>query len=110
MEKQLQAIAHGLILVAVMLGAIAAALWLKSDGLESKVQAQGRANAAAREDGGVPDSGKQRLMTIEQLESLNRRIADLERGFREGAYVIQTIEPKAGPKAAARNESKDTEK
>jgi hypothetical protein len=108
-SKHLQTIAHGLLLVSVMLAVIAAALWFKSDALESKVQAQMR-TAAAREDAGVPDSGKQRLLLIEQLDALNRRVADLERGLREGAFVIQTIEAKAGQKPRARDEAKETEK
>jgi hypothetical protein len=108
-SKHLQTIAHGLLLVSVMLAVIAAALWFKSDALESKVQAQMR-TAAVREDTGVPDSGKQRLLLIEQLDTLNRRVADLERGLREGAFVIQTIEAKAGQKPRARDEAKETEK
>jgi hypothetical protein len=92
-----------------MLAVIAAALWLKSDALESKVQAQMRA-VAPREDTGVPDSGKQRLLLIDQLDTLNRRVADLERGLREGAFVIQTIEAKAGQKPRAPDEAKGTEK
>jgi len=108
-SKHLQTIAHGLILVSVMLAVIAAALWFQSDALESKVQAQMRA-AAPREDTGVPDSGKQRLLLIDQLDTLNRRVADLERGLREGAFVIQTIEAKAGQKPRAPDEAKGTEK
>lgn len=108
-SRHLQAIAHGLILVSIMLAVIAAALWFKSDALEPKAQAQGRV-AAARDDGGVPDSGKQRLQLVEQLESLNKRVAEVERGLREGAYTIQTIEAKAGQAPRARDETKETEK
>lgn len=109
-SRHLQTIAHGLILVSVMLAVIAAALWFKSDAIESKVQAQVRLNAAARDEGGVPDSGRQRLQLVEEMQTLNRRVADLERGLREGAFVIQTIEAKAGQKPRAAEEAKETEK
>jgi len=109
-SKHLQAIAHGLILVSVMLAVIAAALWFRSDLLEARAQAQGRIAAGAREEGGVPDSGKQRLQMMEQLEALNRRLTGMEQGLREGAFVIQTIEAKAGQKQRAQNEAKETDR
>jgi hypothetical protein len=49
---------------------------------------------------GLPDAGKQRQLTFESLDSLNRKMADLERGFREGAFVIQTIESKSNKQKA----------
>jgi hypothetical protein len=109
-SKHLQTIAHGLILIAVMLGAIAAALWFRSDGLESKAQAQGRAVAAARDEAGLPDAGRQRYQMVEELQQLNRRVADLERGLRDGAFAIRTIEAKPAPTPSPKDEAKETQR
>jgi hypothetical protein len=109
-SKHLQTIAHGLILISAMLAVIAAALWFRSDVLESKVQAQGRLAAASRDDGGIPDSGKQRFQMIEELQQLNRRLADLERGLRDGAFSIRTVEVKATQNQAPKDEAKEAEK
>jgi hypothetical protein len=101
-SKHLQTIAHALVLVAIMLGLIAAALWIRLGPSDTSGQAQAqnyRGAAMAADGGGVPDSGKQRLMMVDQLDSLNKHIADLEKGFRDGAFVVQTIEAK-GAKSA----------
>jgi hypothetical protein len=100
-SNHLRTIGHGLLLVSAMLALIAAALWFKTDPVEPQAQAQGRLTAP-RDDGGVPDSGKQRLQLVEQLEALNRRMADIERGFRDGSFVIQTVESKGAQKSPAK--------
>jgi hypothetical protein len=92
-QKHLQMIAHGLILIALMLGLIAAALWLKSGPIENSALAQPRLGSS--EGGGIPDTAKQRLEQIQQLEALNQRMAALERGFKDGSFIIQTIDSKA---------------
>ena len=88
----LRAISQGLILIAVILGLIAAALWFRSGPLESGAQA--RTPTTSSESSGVPDAGLQRREIIEQLVKLNDRLADIERGWREGAFIVQTMEPK----------------
>jgi len=102
--KYLRIIAHGLILNAILLGLIAAALWLRADTLETRAQAQTSRTTTTGPTydipAGLPDAGKQRQLTFEALDALNRKMADLERGFREGSFVIQTIESKSNkPKA-----------
>jgi len=93
-SNHLRAISQGLILIAVMLGLIAAALWFRSGPLESGAQA--RTPTASSESSGIPDAGLQRREIIEQLQMLNERLADVERGLREGAFVVQTVESKEG--------------
>jgi len=100
-ESHLRTISHALVLIAIMLGLIAAALWLRMgtpSGSDAQAQTTNRASAAQSE-GGVPDAGKQRLNMVEQLDMLNRHVADLEKGLREGAFVVQTIEAKPSAKA-----------
>ncbi len=41
------------------------------------------------------------------METLNKKMAQLEQGFRDGSYTIQTIEPKGAAKAARREEPKE---
>jgi hypothetical protein len=96
MEKHLQTIAHGLILVAIMLGLIAGALWMRSGSLESSAQAQTRAPDA---DNGVLDAGKQRVETLNQLKDLNRQLAEIQRGLRDGTFSVQTPDVKTLAKA-----------
>lgn len=103
-SRHLRTIAHGLILVSAMLGLIAAALWLRTGPLEP--QALARLKAISTSQTGVPDSGQQRQAMIEQLEALNNRLGRIENGLRSGAFVVQMIEPKAGAKVPARDETK----
>lgn len=91
--RQLQAVSHGLVLVAAMLALIALALWLKPGPLEATAMAGTPAARAGAE--GVPDTGRQFQAMIEQLESLNRRLGDIEKGLRDGSYVVQVNDAKA---------------
>ena len=93
-SKHLQTIAHALVLVAVMLGLIAAALWfrLEPGAFQNEVQAQSTAKATA--DTGIPDAGKQRQLQVDLLQAVSQRLADIEKGLRDGSYSIQTVEPK----------------
>jgi len=111
-SRHLQAIAHGLVLVAFMLGLIAAALWLRTDSVDPKVQAQTapRPLPAGADGAGIPDSGRQKLIQIEQLDTLNKRLADIERGLREGAYSIQVINTKGAAKPADNDQAKERER
>jgi hypothetical protein len=107
-SKYLQLIAHALILVAIMLGLIAAALWLRFDRADPYGQVQAQTLPPARfmatqsdnTGGGIPDTARQRQTQIEQLDAINKHLADLERGFRDGAFVVQTIDAKEGSKPA----------
>jgi hypothetical protein len=102
--RHLQAITHGLVLVAAMLALVAAALLLRPVSLTTEAHAQYRATKAPGDEG-IPDSGRQRQIMIEQLDTLNRRLGDIERGLRDGAYVVQVAEPPDGKKAAAKKEA-----
>jgi hypothetical protein len=97
-SKHLQTIAHALVLVAIMLGLIAAALWFRLDsgwhGNEARARLLTRSALAATEDTGIPDAGKQGQLMLEQFDLLNRRLADIERGLRDGLFTIRTLEPK----------------
>jgi hypothetical protein len=110
--KYLQMIAHALVLVAVMLGLIAAALWFRLDQVENKAQAQMQsqlhfASSSAVDTGiGTVDPGRQRVLAVEQLDALNKRIADLEKGFRDGSYSIQVIEPKGAAKQSPKDDGR----
>jgi len=104
-SRHLQMIAHGLILVAFMLGLIAAALWYRADGVEPKVQAQ--SSSVTGDGGGIPDSGRQKLVLIEQLESLNKRLTEIERGLRDGSYSIHVIESKGPAKPEGNDQAKE---
>jgi hypothetical protein len=101
LAKQLQAIAHGLILASVMLALIAAAMWLKSGSIEQSALAQTKPNPAKGE--GVPDAGKQRFDMIDQLQEINRHLTDIDRNLRDGSYTLQAVDPKGSSKAAARD-------
>ena len=113
-SRHLQAIAHGLVLVAFMLGLIAAALWFRTDSVEPKVQAQAQTASRPLPSGadgaGIPDSGRQKLIQIEQLDTLNKRLADIERGLREGSYSIQVINAKGAAKPADNDQAKERER
>jgi hypothetical protein len=110
-DKHLQSIAHALVLVAIMLGLIAAALWLRLDSPEATAQAQtgSRYIAATGEAAGIPDAGRQRQMTVELLDALNKRMADIERGLRDGSFAIQIVDAKGSAKQAGRAASKEAE-
>jgi len=98
--KALQTIAHALVLVALMLGLIAAALWLRPGPLEAQAQAQVR--GAATDTGGVPDAGRQRQMMVEQLSAISGRLAEIEKALRDGAFIVQVTEPKSKEKDATK--------
>jgi hypothetical protein len=103
-SKHLQIIAHALVLVAIMLGLIAGALWLRLDpsAVQNEAQAQGTARVmAATSDGpGIPDAGKQRQMQLDLLQAVNQRLADIDKGLRDGSYSIQVTG--AGKKGASK--------
>lgn len=107
-SKDLRTLSHGLLLVAAMLGLIAAALWLRPQNLEPQAQAQAAGPYRVMPANGIPDDGRQRQQMVEHLEALNRRLADMDRAFREGAYAVQAVEPKdpAGRPAAAKGTAK----
>jgi Flp pilus assembly protein CpaB len=91
-SKHLQTIAHALVLVAVMLGLIAAALWfrLEPSAFQNQAQAQSTARVmSASQDGGIPDAGKQRQLQLELLQAISQRLADIEKGLRDGSFSIQ---------------------
>jgi hypothetical protein len=104
--KHLQAIAHALILVAIMLGLIAAALWLRPGPIEPAAQAQANSRTVSAADGsGIPDAGRQRLMTVELLDAINKRLADIDRGLRDGSYAIRVVESKGAGKQGGAKEA-----
>jgi len=101
-SRHLQTIAHALVLVAVMLGLIAGALWFRIEpgALQNEAHAQSiSGQAAAATDGGIPDAGRQRMLLVEQMQTLNQRLADMDKNLRDGSYSIQIAESKG---AAAR--------
>jgi len=87
-SRELRTIGHALVLVAAVLAVMALALWLRSGPLES--QASARAPAIAPGVTGVPDSGRQRLLMIEELQKLNTRLQAMDTALRDGKYVVQT--------------------
>jgi hypothetical protein len=112
-SKHLQTMAHALVLVAIMLGLIAAALWFRLDsawhGNEARAQLATRSALAATEDTGIPDVGKQGQLMLEQFDLLNRRLADIERGLRDGSFTIQTVEPKGAAGQPSKTGAKEGE-
>jgi Flp pilus assembly protein CpaB len=111
-SKHIQMIAHSLVLVAIMLGLIAAALWFRPDAGSAGNRAQAQtfgSVSTATEDRGIPDAAKQRQMTVEQLEAINKRLADLERGFRDGSFLVQMIENKAAAGPSGRAGAKESQ-
>jgi hypothetical protein len=108
-DKYLQSIAHALILVAIMLGLIAAALWLRLDSPEGMAQAQTGSRYTATGDVGIPDAGRQRQMLVELLDSVSKRLADIERGLRDGSFAIQVTDSKGSAKQAGRAAGKEVE-
>jgi len=99
LERRLDTISQGLILIAVVLAVIAMGVWMRSDGVESRAHA-GTAppteTTTDRSVAGIPDSGRQRETMIEELRKLNDRLAAIEEGLKEGRFLIQTLVPKDG--------------
>jgi hypothetical protein len=95
-SKYLQMIAHGLVLVALMLALIAAALWLRAEPMESRAQAQTQPPSA-----GIPDTAKQRQDQIVQLQEINKHLIDIEKGLRDGSYSVTALETKEAAKRRA---------
>jgi hypothetical protein len=103
-RRSLDAIGQGLIVIAILLAVIAAALWLRPDFASPATEATARAafGAAQDEGPGIPDSGRQRMMTVEELKilnaevkSLNERLGMVDKALRAGEYRVQTLEPRA---------------
>jgi len=98
-SRDLRTIAHALILVALMLGLIAAALWLRGTDLEPQASAQSWKKVLERDEG-IPDAGRQRMDILNELRRVNARLEGIDSALRDAKYRIQTIEPKDGAKAA----------
>ena len=97
LAKRLDAIAQGLILIAVVLAALAVGLWVRADAVESGAHAGPATTTATTTDrsvAGIPDSGRQRETMIEELRKLNERLAAIEEGLKEGIFQVQTLVPK----------------
>jgi hypothetical protein len=92
-SRHLQTIAHALVLVAIMLGLVAAALWLRPEPsvFQNEAQAQNTARVmtAAGEGSGIPDAGKQRQLQLDLLQAVSQRLADIEKGLRDGSFTVQ---------------------
>ena len=103
-SKELRTVGHGLILVSVMLGLIAAALWFRPGPLEARAEAKG---ASGLGKVGVDPAGE-RFQMVQQLEALNQRVDGIDRGLRDGSYSIQVLKPSGGAKRpAAKDQAKD---
>jgi len=101
-SKHLQTIAHALVVVAILLGLIVAALWLRLDpgAFQNEAQAQNTARVITAPGDGIPDAGKQRMLQVELLQAVNQRLADIDKSLRDGSYSIQATGP--GKKGAAK--------
>jgi len=80
-----------------VLAVIAVGVWVRADGLESRVHAGTATTTATTTDrsvAGIPDSGRQRETMIEELRKLNDRLAAIEEGLKEGRFQIQMLVPK----------------
>jgi hypothetical protein len=111
-SRHLQTIAHALVLVAIMLGLIAGALWLRLEpgAFQNEARAQSiSSRTAAATDTGIPDAGKQRMMIVEQLQALNQRMADIDKNLRDGSYSIQIAESKGAAGSSRKAASKEPE-
>ncbi len=93
LARQLQTIAHALVVIAFLLALIAGVLWLRPDMPESRAEAR---SLGTRE--GIPDSGHQRQAMIQELRALNERLAAIEQGLKDGEYQVKIVEPKAPEK------------
>ncbi len=87
-SSDLRTIAHAVVLVAAILAVIAVALWLRAGPLEP--QALAKPVRLSTGNTGVPDSGRQRMMILKELQKLNGRLEAVESALRDGTYVIQT--------------------
>ena len=98
LERRLDTISQGLVLIAVVLAVIAVGVWVRADAVESRARAGTAAPTATtdRSVAGIPDSGRQRETMIEELKKLNDRLAAIEEGLKEGRFQIQTLVPKDG--------------
>jgi len=94
-SKDLRTIAHALILVAFMLGLIAAALWLRGSNVEPQASAEIRVTSTER-GGGIPDAGRQRRDMLIELQKINTRLESMDAALHDGKYRVQTIETKGG--------------
>ncbi len=92
-EKELRTMAQGLVLISLVLAIIALGVWIRPAAVEP---AAGAATAPPtttdRSVAGIPDSGLQREMMIEELKKLNDRLAAIEEGLKEGRFQIQSVE------------------
>jgi len=102
-SRDLRNIAHTLLLVAAVLGMIAAGLWFRGDALVPEALA--RPKRLTAENTGIPDSGRQRQLILAELKRLNSRLEAIESALREGAYVVQT-KPAVGEAGATAGEAK----
>jgi hypothetical protein len=98
-DRYLRMIVHCMVLIVIMLGFIVAGLWLRVDQLDTKAVAQTK----AAED----PLGRFRQQQIEQMDTTNRILGNLERGFRDGSFVVQTIDAKGAAKPVRREEPKE---
>jgi hypothetical protein len=92
-NRDLKAVAQALVLVAVMLGFVAIALWTHGGGAGGTAGAQGRVLAAgeARPLSHL-NAGAQRQQFIDELQTLNRRVAGIETALRNGEFSVQITE------------------
>lgn len=101
----LNTISQGLVVIAVLLAVIAAALWLRPDFASPATEPSAHAafGAAVTSEGdGIPDSGRQRMMIVQELKTLNaevkalgERLSAVDKSMRSGDYRVQTVEPRA---------------
>ena len=99
LERRLDTISQGLILIAVVLAVIAVGVWVRADAVESRAHAGPATTTATTTDrsvAGIPDSGRQRKTMIDELRKLNDRLVAIEEGLKEGRFQIQTLVPKDG--------------
>jgi hypothetical protein len=99
-SRDLRTIAHALVLVAIILGIIAAALWVRGGPVEPRADA-GPVPIAPGQTG-VPDSGRQRQLIIQELQKLNGRLEAIDAALRDGKYVIETKPAEDAGGAAAK--------
>ncbi len=97
-ERHSRTIGHGLMLVAAMLGLIAAALWLRPASLEP--QAYARAFGTDNESRGIPDAGLQRQHMLKELRSVNERLGRLESGLKNGTFRVEVVSPEGSAATA----------
>jgi len=98
----LQTIGQGLVVIAVLLGVIAAALWLRPDfGSPTESTAHAAYGVAENDGPGLPATGRQRLMMVAELKHLNAQVKSLsdrldafDKALRAGDYRVQTLEPR----------------